>query len=822
MLALLLFGFALRLYHLGGESLWYDETVSVYLATQPLTDLIAHTARDIHPPAYYLLLYVWRLLSHPTVAFGLEFLYAWPNLCLDLLVMALTYAIAKRFFNATAARWALALALFHPTQIWFTQEVRMYALGAFCLMLTLWAASYLLHENNRLRAGPFPRKTLILYPIAALLGLYTLYYFLFWLAILNLCIVYTLRKQGQALRAWLALQLLILVGWLPWLPTFIHQALTPPVPAWRVPWQNATEIAQALSEAVAALWVGQFAPLSLTWPWTILMVAVGALFYFYTKSLTPQTRILWLVLSYGPLVLLLTVSIVGPPIYHVRYIATYAPVFVLLLAALLANLRRIHAILLFLLFAAIATPSLQPLWASPRYAADDHRSAVETLAHQWRPGDAILVNAGWVYTAIAVYWPTELPTPDSARPPAIANVVRLSELGTLNKDTLTSDTPSDGPLLIRTGSVNGTSSLGWGLPESDFFAITAEDTTQSLAQLAATHTRIWHYRLYDTVSDPNGTIRHWLNDNTTLELSEPIPGRDFLRLERYRINGRANPPATTAASPHQRIDFPDAALTLLGQTHVPTLPAGETLYVNLSWLATNLLPTTPSLSLRLYDAQDQFLIQSDTPLTANETNSQQSLALPIPADIIPGIYKLALVVYAPDTLAPYPAIAVDGSTVPSPLQLGDVTITLPITIPHTPSPLATFDYIDLLQANLPTTPLAPGASLDTAWIWRPQPSDYRDRYIAHLQLVNGQSPPIPLIDFTLGGDSYPSSAWPALYPLKQRVQTHLPDSLASGSYQVLLSLTRASDGQAIGARQPWQPWHQPAVHVGELTILEGK
>jgi hypothetical protein len=59
---LVLAGFALRLYKLGGESLWYDETVSVYLATEPLVELIGHTARDIHPPGYYLMLYAWRVL----------------------------------------------------------------------------------------------------------------------------------------------------------------------------------------------------------------------------------------------------------------------------------------------------------------------------------------------------------------------------------------------------------------------------------------------------------------------------------------------------------------------------------------------------------------------------------------------------------------------------------------------------------------------------------------------------------------------------------------------------------------------------------------
>ena len=76
---IILGGFALRLYHLGAQSLWYDETVSAYLASQSIPDLIAHTARDIHPPAYYLLLHLWtRLAGHSefalaffSLAFGL-------------------------------------------------------------------------------------------------------------------------------------------------------------------------------------------------------------------------------------------------------------------------------------------------------------------------------------------------------------------------------------------------------------------------------------------------------------------------------------------------------------------------------------------------------------------------------------------------------------------------------------------------------------------------------------------------------------------------------------------------------------------------------
>ncbi|MGH2544079.1 MAG: glycosyltransferase family 39 protein, partial [Ardenticatenaceae bacterium] len=53
MVGTLLAAFALRLQQLGAQSLWYDETISAHLAAQSLGALIAHTARDIHPPLYY-------------------------------------------------------------------------------------------------------------------------------------------------------------------------------------------------------------------------------------------------------------------------------------------------------------------------------------------------------------------------------------------------------------------------------------------------------------------------------------------------------------------------------------------------------------------------------------------------------------------------------------------------------------------------------------------------------------------------------------------------------------------------------------------------
>jgi uncharacterized membrane protein len=668
-LALILLAFALRLFRLGSESFWYDETVSAYLAAQPLPELIAHTARDIHPPAYYLLLHAWRLVSQPTVAFGLEYLYSWPNVALAILILALTFAVAKRSFGSAAAHWALAIAALHPFQIWFAQEVRMYALGALCVMLTLWACSPLLLDSPDQQSSPLlPRRMALLYVAAALLGLYTLYYFLFWLVVLNLCVLVRIRRHIPYLRTWLLLQLMILLGWLPWLPTFLRQAITPPVPEWRIPWQNPAAFMESLNEGIAALWVAHIPPLTVTWPWALVVVVTTVIFVVYTKNLIPSTRFIWLLLCIGPLVLLLGVSLIGPPIYHVRYLATYAPIFALLLGALLANIQRWRAISGFLLLCLISGLSLYELWTNPLYAADDHRNAVATLAREWRPGDLILVNAGWVYTALSVYWPTELPTPDASRPPAIVAMLRLDDIGS----DMALD-PDSGPIVVRTGSVNGPATLGWGLPESDFFSISAPATTEAMSTLAANATRIWHYRLYDTVSDPTALIRTWLHEYTTQESSQPFPGPGYLLLENFRTEHPPSIPEPTATL----ASYPDTALRLVALSYAPSLPAGEMLYVTLTWQDETQSPRaqTPALSLRLYDAQGQLQVQSDTPVTINlSALSTQQLALPIRADTIPGDYLLSLVVYAPDTLAPYPANAADGTSLPLPTPLGSVTV----------------------------------------------------------------------------------------------------------------------------------------------------
>ncbi|MEZ4682017.1 MAG: glycosyltransferase family 39 protein [Caldilineaceae bacterium] len=191
----LLSGFALRLFHLGSASLWYDETVSVVLARKSVAAMVAHTAGDIHPPGYYVLLHWWQQLTAPSLQHGLEFLFAWPSLWWGMVVVALVYALGRRLFPGPTAVLALWLTALHPDQIWYSQEVRMYTLGTLLGLLVLWAFINYCHRRAACRQ---PKEMAL---VAALChqwpaGLYTLYYFLFLLVALNALALFSHMRQS--------------------------------------------------------------------------------------------------------------------------------------------------------------------------------------------------------------------------------------------------------------------------------------------------------------------------------------------------------------------------------------------------------------------------------------------------------------------------------------------------------------------------------------------------------------------------------------------------------------------------------------------------
>src|SRR5438128_2484147 len=72
-------------------NLGFEGGLAVALAASPLRELIGLSARDVHPPLYYLALAVWWRLAGPGVAAAL-----WPSLALGSIAIAAAWRLGRR------------------------------------------------------------------------------------------------------------------------------------------------------------------------------------------------------------------------------------------------------------------------------------------------------------------------------------------------------------------------------------------------------------------------------------------------------------------------------------------------------------------------------------------------------------------------------------------------------------------------------------------------------------------------------------------------------------------------------------------------------
>ncbi len=716
----LLAAFALRLYQLGAQSLWYDETVSAILAGKSTADLIAHTARDIHPPLYYLLLHYWQ--------FGVgnsDFSLAFFSLFWGILLIASTATLARWVGGRQVALVTVALLTLAPFHIWYSQEVRMYTMGATFGVWTLIALWKLL-THSRMK-----KRWMSLWLIGAVAGMYTLYYFAFlllWEAIVVL--VWLIRlpaaRRMSALRRWLIVAGALLTFYLPWIPIAFRQATEPPVPPWRQGPDTGTMVLETLSAYV----LGQstpYQPLALPLLGLVVVMVIGLV--LRQRVLKRPLGGLGILLLSGafllPFLILVVSTFTPSPLYHVRYTFTYAPAFYILLAMAFGGWTRFAqqrggivgstmvGVVLLIPLVYYSTESLNHFWRDNRYASDDLRGGVTHLEQQWRGTDVVLANAGYTYTALTHY----LKDP-------IAWRGRLTEWQADNAN-------GQGVTLLQSGSIEGEASLGWGLPESDFYPISTQETIATLNDVKANKRVLWQFRLYDTITDPQGVIRNWLEQNALLFYDEQLTGESNARVQGWYF---PPDPATQPTLPVQATYGVDGQplLTLYGADD-PMGPSEGGGWVDIPlWLeGTPALDPTTRLSLGLFDttpARRQWAVADEQvlgPLLSLQQvpgRQQWTVRLRLPQGLPPGKYDALLKFYRPTDGVTLSAMGerVEGNGQQVRVAVVEVAPTPPLAIPpDVGTPLeARFGPVEFLGHAIPAGPWEPGASISVELVWR--------------------------------------------------------------------------------------------------------
>lgn len=395
LLACLALSAGVQLSFITKSSIWHDEGYSLLLAPQNLADILTRTARDVHPPLYYLTLHFWTNLfgTSELAARSLSALFI-------LLTMIVMFALVKRLFGGGAARTTVLFMAIAPFLVRYGQEARMYAMAAFLIGLSTYLLVTALDLQNK--------KRLYLYAAVLALALYTHYYAVFivpvhWLYVLSR----TNWRRGRPRKTldvkswhWWCANGFMAVLFLPWLPVAYGQFTRvqggfwiPPVNLYTLP----NTIVQFL----------QFNPGA--WESWLKLVVSGvvlgmSLLVLYLNKLSRKSIGLVLLWVFTAPLTVMVLSAIARPIYIDRYFVFAAVAFYALLGSVLylkplSNLPRLRPLLIIgivvLLGFGVMNASSQSTHRMRELAGD--------VNPRFNNGDALVAGELYVYLDFSYY-----------------------------------------------------------------------------------------------------------------------------------------------------------------------------------------------------------------------------------------------------------------------------------------------------------------------------------------------------------------------------------------------------------------------------------
>lgn len=390
---------------------WYDESFTVILARLPIRDLLAATAGDVHPPLWYLICWIpahlglpdWAIVRLPSVLASLASLWVFW-----LILRRMVVSSEGPGFQITA----LAIFALLPSQIYYAQEGRQYALLTLLVLLAWWCIL------------DFRWLWLIVVTTAML---YLHNYGMFFAATLWLAGIIYWRSSDICERNYKYFRIITLsmaisgVLFVPWLVYLFRQMAEIHGSYWMV---NFT-FGSVISDIAHSFWSQ-----GVSLPIMLLCVAVfwGMLGYCVVDVIRREEMFCdlpLLVLGIGPAVLAVIVSLVWQPVMLFRGLVPSGAFLVIFFAATACESLRTRWHIILAIFFVMPAFLVNGIPTLIRYNWPDvelEGPAIEYMAEHWQDGDQLLHNADGVFVALTA-WEALPPDAQIYRVPECAPVL---------------------------------------------------------------------------------------------------------------------------------------------------------------------------------------------------------------------------------------------------------------------------------------------------------------------------------------------------------------------------------------------------------------
>ncbi len=368
---ILLVALILRLWQLGGKSLWLDEATSWHFAKVPLQTILTNT-EETNPPVYYALLHGWM---H---AFGdSETSMRFLSLIFGMLGVALMGWVGTLIGGKEAGLWAMGLMALMTMPVKFSQTIRSYSLFL-AAVLASYGSLLMWIKTRKLRWS-------VSYVFSTIIMCYAHNYWMFTIFAQQLYVGWLILRRRVHFWPWVLLTGLVVAGYLPWLMVLLKQAST---------LQN------------EGFWIGE--PHKAIF-WKVFQlhfffdVASFEAFFFLGWALLGiwafRTKVKTNVFNPGllfaswficPILIPFFVSKISTPILVPRYTIAAAPVAYLLVVFAMTRYTRWWRAVSVIIIGLLSLHNLATYYS---WEWEDWRQAIAVVTKQAQPDDALLVMA---------------------------------------------------------------------------------------------------------------------------------------------------------------------------------------------------------------------------------------------------------------------------------------------------------------------------------------------------------------------------------------------------------------------------------------------
>lgn len=391
----------LRFFRIGHQSLWVDEILSFKAFTSPAgVPYWKKLLYDVHGPLYSLLMHVWSAVSRSDVwlrapsavagVLAVYFLYRW---------------LASEGRRSVALPAALFMAL-SPFHLYYSQEIRFYALLSLFVVLTLIAFERFVDAPTASRGALFG-VTLALACLAHFSG------FLLGAALFVYLLV-TRRLRGELLRHGVLAAVIVLAAISPWiyrevtvlrairvvdistLPvaerlrgdlTMSRWSYPYAVYAFSVGYSFGPSLRELHAVSSARQLLGAYAPELVVTAVVFGALAVAGLI----RAARERQAALFLTVILATVLSLVVIERFNVKVFNVRYLMCIFPFYLALIAYGLPRSGPARYVVAGAACAVMLVSDYNYLFVE-RYGREDVRQAVSIVSENERPGDLIIVT----------------------------------------------------------------------------------------------------------------------------------------------------------------------------------------------------------------------------------------------------------------------------------------------------------------------------------------------------------------------------------------------------------------------------------------------